>query len=175
MAVRVGKVQLYFASDNVLSAFSPTGAKSFQFQTGLNLLWEKPDKKKKKRPTANRETIKPEDPIVAVSSTKEDEAAAEESAYFTLNSRFTSATEDKEVNAIYVDIYRYNGDGEKQLIHTSRYPSDQFEVTLYRIHSLHELTVRAYGFEPLVYQFFPESAGLDREFSLSMDGESSGE
>ena len=86
-----------------------------------------------------------------------------------LNSHFTSAVENREVNAIYVDIYRYTESGDKQLIHTSRYPSDQFEVTLYKIQSLHELNVRAYGFEPMVYQFYPDSEGQSRAFKLEAE------
>lgn len=63
LAVQIGKLQLYFATDNVFSAFSPTGGNTFHFQSGINLVWKKPDKKT--RQTANRETIKPEDPMVS--------------------------------------------------------------------------------------------------------------
>lgn len=167
-AMQFGKVQLYFASDNILSAFSPAGNYNSHFQTGVNLTWNKPEKKRK-RPTANRETIQPEDPAVVTATGKPSagpEEAEEEEPYFTLNSQFSTEAEGKEVKAIYVDIYRYNDNEERQLIHTSRYPSDEFEVTLYQIHSLHELVVKAYGFEPLVYQFVPNEEGLNREFKL---------
>jgi hypothetical protein len=167
-ALQLGKVQLYFASDNIISAFSALGSNNFHFQSGVNLTWNKPEKKGK-RPTANRETIQPEDPAVAITSSEPAEhqrAEEEEEPYFTLNSQFVTEAAGREVKAIYVDIYRYDDKGEKQLIHTSRYPSDEFEVTLYRLHSLHELAVKAYGFEPLVYQFVPDSDGLRREFKL---------
>lgn len=167
-AMQFGRVQLYFASDNILSAFSPMGSYNTHFQSGINLTWNKPEKKRR-RPTANRETIQPEDPKIASAVGEpavgkiDDE---EQDPYFTLNSQFTTETEGKEVKAIYVDIYRYNDNEERQLIHTSRYPSDEFEVTLYRLHSLHELVVKAYGFEPLVYQFVPDESGLSRAFKL---------
>lgn len=170
-AVKVGKVQLYMASDNLISAFAPTSTSNYHLQAGINLLWNKPEKKQ--RPMANRETIKPEDPTVMTNNKTEEPQAEEETTYFTLSSQFVSGVDGRDVNAIYVDIYRYSADGEKQLIHTSRYPSDQFEVTLYRMHALHELSVRAYGFETLVYQFFPDSDGLERKFTLNADAGSS--
>ncbi|MCB0629762.1 MAG: hypothetical protein KDD15_08520 [Lewinella sp.] len=175
-AMQFGKIQLYFASDNVVSAFSALGSNNANFQAGVNLTWNKPEKKNKK-PTANRETIKPEDPAIASSNSSAGEHTEEEEdmPYFTLNSHFTTQAEGREVKAIYVDIYRYDDKGEKQLIHTSRYPSDEFEVTLYRIHSLHELSVKAYGFEPLVYQFVPDTDGLSREFKLVPENNETGE
>lgn len=168
LSFQVGKLQLYLVSDNILSVFSSTGTRNFHLQSGVNLSWNKPEKKR--RSMANRETIQSEDTITGSKQEKEVET---EDVYFTLSSQFASETGEREINAIYVDIYRYNENNNKQLIHTSRYPSDQFKVTLYRISSLHELTVRAYGFEPLVYQFFPESSGLDRVFKLTADRTSS--
>ena len=163
VAFQFGIVQVYFASDNIISAFSPTSTKNFHFQSGINLVWKKPEKKR--RPTANREKIKPED-VMVTGGDNEEEAIS----YFTLKSVF-SGEEDagQEVNAIYVDIYRYDDSGNKELIHTSRYPNNEFEVTLYKISRLHELTVKVYGFEPVVYQFFPESEGLERKFKMTAD------
>lgn len=179
LAMEFGNVQFYVASDNVLSVFSPTSATNNHFQTGLNLIWNKPEEDEQK-PTANRETIQPDDEILqeqvqpTTTAPKPQTSDDEDIAYFTLKSQFSSQEPGQEIDAIYVDVYRYNKSGEKQLIHTSRYPSNEFEVTLYRIHSLHELTVRAYGYEPLVYQFFPESDGLNRNFKLNPRGGSTG-
>lgn len=169
-AMEFGNVQLYFASDNVPSVFGAGSATNTHYQAGINLIWKEPEDDEKKRPTANMETIQPGD------GSEQQTYSEEDLGYFTLRSEFSSEVDDREIDAIYVDIYRYqdNKTGEKQLIHTSRYPSDEFEVTLYRIENLHEMTVRAFGFEPLVYQFVPDTEGVFREFKLTPEGNSSG-
>lgn len=178
-AMEFGKVQLYFASDNVASVFGATSATNIHYQAGINLIWKEPeDDDKKKRPTANRETIQSDSELLEENrpETIQSTSAGEDLGYFTLRTEFTSQVDDQEIEAIYVDIYRYkdNQSDEKQLIHTSRYPSNEFEVTLYRIENLHEMTVRAFGFEPLVYQFVPDSEGVFREFKLTPEGNSPG-
>lgn len=175
LALEFGNVQLYFASDNIVSVFGPTSATNYHFQTGLNLVWKKPEEDKKK-PMANLETIQPDDEILHQGQTDADRTQDGDIAYFTLRSEFTSEVPDQEIEAIYVDIYRYkdNDQNQKQLIHTSRYPSDEFEVTLYRISNMHELTVRAYGYEPVVYQFTPESEGVFRQFKFKPQASTSG-
>lgn len=177
LAVVFGNVQFYVASDNLISVFEPISANNLQLQTGINLIWKKPEKGKKKA-TANRETIQPDDKQLqqVQPSDIKNNTVEEELAYFTLRSEFSSEVPDQEIDAIYVDIYRYKDNEleDKQLIHTSRYPRDEFEVTLYRISTLHELTVRAHGYEQLVYQFVPESEGVFREFKLTPKEATSG-
>jgi hypothetical protein len=141
------------------------------------VIWKKPEDDKKK-PTANLETIQPDDEILQPVETgaARNRTQDGEIAYFTLRGEFSSEVPDQEIEAIYVDIYRYkdNSKDQKQLIHTSRYPSDEFEVTLYRISNMHELTVRAYGYEPVVYQFTPESEGIFRQFKFKPEASLSG-
>lgn len=163
-SLQLGPVQWYVAADNVLGAVSADAHENLQLQTGINLVWHKPNdeearKKKEELPVATLPTPPVERPI--------DKPAMEKGDYFTLSSTFRSGESGRTVEAIYVDIYRYENDGEKRLIHTSRYPGDKFEVTLYQVSNLHEMTVRAYGFEPVVFQFIPESETLHRDFKLN--------
>lgn len=170
LAMEFGNVQVYVASDNVASVFGATSATNIHYQAGINLLWKEPEEDEKKRPTVNRDTIQPGSDLVQPSQPLIAGAPSdqEDLGYFTLRSTFSSQESGHDIEAIYVDIYRYNSNkgGEKQLIHTSRYPKDEFEVTLFRVESLHELTVRAYGYEPMVYQFVPDAEGVFREFKL---------
>ncbi|MEZ5042416.1 MAG: DUF5723 family protein [Saprospiraceae bacterium] len=172
LAIKLGPVQGYFSTDNVLGFIAPATAHAANAKMGLNIAL---GKVKEEDPIAKEEE---ENKMKALEDQMEDDMLMVESdtvqtgrpqdfkGYFAFQGTTKSATTEKLIEAAYVDIYKINADGFRELIHTSRYPFGQFEIVLFTQPGTHEMHVENFGYQKEIYQFRATETTIRKDFFM---------
>ncbi|GJM32121.1 MAG: hypothetical protein DHS20C18_11220 [Saprospiraceae bacterium] len=174
-SAELGPCQVYLATDNVISLFTPSSTKNTHFNVGVNFVFgrmERPD------PTKDIAENKMEDPADTTSAPIVElepppmldhsglVSKPSDARYFLLKVKAKDKATDEIVDATYVDIYRIGLGNKKELVRTNRYGTGEFMLRMDKSEEPHELYLRCYGYEPVTFPFYPTGTSFDQTFVL---------
>lgn len=174
--INLNPVQIYVATDKVTSVLNRNTSKDFQLVAGINLLF---GQTKEPIPVAQIEEEQLQEDMLGVAETVPDAPSrpqpapeelttkdADEERYFTFYGTVFDDETGEALEAVYVDVFKVLPDGERELIHTSRYPGHTFNVPLFQNGEQHEISVGGYGYSRQVIPFRADRPHLEQEFRL---------
>lgn len=175
LTIDLGPLQGYFSTDNVLGLVSPGTTQATNVRMGLNVIWGRgyEEKREEEQIAQDLEEAKrlAEEALLAEQNningdTVQGVRPHNFEGYFMFRGTTKSSASGQVVDAAYVDIYKINGDGFRELIHTSRYPNGEFDIVLFAQPGTHEMHVENWGFQKEIYQFRATKTTLQKEFMM---------
>lgn len=176
LTIDLGPLQGYFSTDNVLGLVSPGTTQATNARMGLNIVFGRgyEEKREEQRIAEELEEAKrkaEEERIAEVNNlinadTIQGDKPANFDGYFVFRGSTRNASDGRSLNAAYVDIYKINGDGFRELIHTSRYPEGTFDIVLFAQPGTHEMHVENFGYQKEIYQFRATETTLNKDFMM---------
>lgn len=162
LSLKLGPVQLYTVTDNLLGIMSPTKVNNAHFNAGINLLFGVKRKEPPMNEIANN-TILPQ-------AESEDLAAElEQIPYYTIRGEVKDRESGNLAEYIYVDVYKIFKDGRRELVRTRAFPGGKFEQKIDLSKAQHEIVINSYGYKAATYQFKPIKGQLLKVFSMDRD------
>ena len=83
-------------------------------------------------------------------------AGAEAVKVYRLQTSFKDILTTQAVEAVYVDVYRIDHQGNKILVRTGRFENGELDMNLNLSHDQHEVLAAAHGYEPITFTFQPQ-------------------
>ena len=83
-------------------------------------------------------------------------AGAEAVKVYRLQTSFKDILTTQAVDAVYVDVYRIDKQGNKILVRTGRFANGELDMNLNLSHEQHEVLAAAHGYEPITFTFQPQ-------------------
>lgn len=81
---------------------------------------------------------------------------AEAVKVYRLQSSFKDILTTQPVEAVYVDVYRIDNQGNKILVRTGRFENGELDMNLNLSYEQHEVLAAAHGYEPITFTFQPQ-------------------
>lgn len=157
VSLNLGPFQLYAISDNLPGLFG--AGQNAHAHMGINLTfgWEHPE------PIIIAENDR-EEGILADNSAKADSEEAEASISKTvlLKGKVRDGYSKAIVHNIYLDVYKNNPNGGRELVRTDRFPKGEFTLPLVQ-KGLYLLKITAYQYEPFETILDVSDAALSQE------------
>lgn len=176
LTIDLGPLQGYFSTDNVLGLVSPGTTRATNARMGLNVVFGRgyEEKREEQRIAEEQEEAErraEEERLEELSSLVDADTVQgipprNFDGYFVFRGSTRDASDGRTVDAAYVDIYKINGDGFRELIHTSRYPAGQFDIVLFAQPGTHEMHVENWGYQKEIYQFRATETTLNKDFMM---------
>lgn len=176
LTIDLGPMQGYFSTDNVLGLVSPGTTQATNARMGLNIMFGRGYEEKREEEriaeALEEEKLKEEEERLAEinnlvdADTIQGDRPKNFDGYFVFRGSTRNAGDGRTVNAAYVDIYKINADGFRELIHTSRYPEGQFDIVLFAQAGTHEMHVENFGYQKEIYQFRATETTLKKDFMM---------